>query len=53
MTRQTAMEKANITNQNPRQATPTLRKALDKLVADGTLEPTPPPSPPSRTRPSR
>jgi hypothetical protein len=38
VTRQTAMEKANITNKNPRQATLTLRKALDKLVANGTLE---------------
>ena len=32
------MEKANLTNKNPRQATLTLRKALDKLVANGTLE---------------
>ena len=32
------MEKANITNKNPRQATLTLRKALDKLVANGTLD---------------
>ena len=38
VTRQTAMEKANITNKNPRQATLTLRKALDKLVANGTIE---------------
>lgn len=38
VTRQTALEKANITNKNPRQATLTLRKALDKLVANGTLE---------------
>lgn len=38
VTRQTAMEKANITNKNPRQATLTLRKALDKLVAGGTIE---------------
>jgi len=38
VTRQTALEKANITNKNPRQATLTLRKALDKLVANGTIE---------------
>ena len=37
-TRQTALEKANITNRNPRQATLTLRKALDKLIANGTIE---------------
>ena len=36
--RQTALEKANIKNKNPRMATQTLRKALDKLVAGGTLE---------------
>lgn len=38
VTRQTALEKANITNKNPRQATLTLRKALEKLVANGTIE---------------
>ena len=38
VTRQTALEKANITNRNPRQATLTLRKALEKLVANGTLD---------------
>lgn len=38
VTRQTAMEKANITNSNPRQATLTLRKALDRLVALNEIE---------------
>jgi hypothetical protein len=38
VTRQTALEKANIRNKNARMATLTLRKALDRLVADGTLE---------------
>ncbi len=38
VTRQTALEKTNIRNKNPRMATQTLRKALDRLVADGTLE---------------
>jgi hypothetical protein len=38
VTRQTALEKANITNKNPRQGTLTLRKALEKLVANGTIE---------------
>lgn len=38
VTRQTALEKANIKNKNQRMATQTLRKALDKLVATGTLE---------------
>lgn len=38
LTRETALEKANITNKNARMATATLRKALDRLVADGTVE---------------
>ena len=38
VTRQTALEKTNIRNKNARMATQTLRKALDRLVADGTLE---------------
>jgi hypothetical protein len=38
LTRQTALEKANIHNKNPRQGTLTLRKALDRLVTEGTLE---------------
>lgn len=38
VTRQTALEKANITNKNASKATITLRKALDNLVADRTLE---------------
>jgi hypothetical protein len=38
VTRQTALEKANIHNKNSRMATTTLRKALDRLVAEGTLE---------------
>ncbi|MDQ2808742.1 MAG: hypothetical protein M3Z04_17815 [Chloroflexota bacterium] len=38
VTRQTALEKTNIRNKNPRMATQTLRKALDRLVADGSLE---------------
>jgi hypothetical protein len=38
LTRETALEKANITNKNARMATTTLRKALDRLVADGTVE---------------
>jgi hypothetical protein len=38
ITRQTAMEKTNIRNKNPRMATQTLRKALDRLVADETVE---------------
>lgn len=38
ISRQDALAKANITNSNPRQATATLRKALEKLLADGTLE---------------
>jgi hypothetical protein len=38
ITRQTALEKTNITNKNSRRATMTLRKALDCLVEDGTLE---------------
>ena len=38
VTRQTALDKANITNKNPRQATLTLRKALDKLIANNTIE---------------
>ncbi len=38
LTRLTAMEKANITNKNKSMATVTLRKALDRLVVDGTLE---------------
>ncbi len=38
VTRQTALEKTNIRNKNPRMATQTLRKALDRLVADSTLE---------------
>jgi hypothetical protein len=38
VTRQTALEKSNIRNKNARMATLTLRKALDRLVADGTLE---------------
>jgi hypothetical protein len=37
-TRQLALDKANITNKNKSMATQTLRKALDRLVADGTLE---------------
>ena len=32
------MEKAKITNTNKSMATVTLRKALDRLTADGTLE---------------
>ncbi len=36
--RQTALEKANITDKRARQATVTLRKALDKLVSEGILE---------------
>jgi hypothetical protein len=38
ITRQTALEKTNIRNKNPRMATQTLRKALDRLVADDTVE---------------
>ena len=38
VTRQTAMEKTNITNKNVTRATYTLEKALKKLVEDGTLE---------------
>ena len=38
VTRQTALEKANIHNKNSRMATTTLRKALDRLVAEGTVE---------------
>lgn len=38
VTRQTALEKANIHNKNGRMATQTLRKALDRLIAEGTLE---------------
>jgi hypothetical protein len=38
VTRQTALEKTNIRNKNARMATLTLRKALDRLVTDGTLE---------------
>ena len=37
VTRQTAMEKANITNKNITRATQTLERALNRLVADGTL----------------
>lgn len=44
-TRQVALEKANITNKNKSMATQTLRKALDRLVADGTLESYAPPLP--------
>lgn len=38
VTRQTALEKANIRNKNPRQGTLTLKKALEKLVQNGILE---------------
>jgi hypothetical protein len=38
ITRRTALEKANIKNKNASMATVTLRKALDRLVADGLLE---------------
>ena len=38
VTRQTALEKTNIRNKNPRMATLTLRKALARLVDDGTVE---------------
>jgi hypothetical protein len=38
VTRQTALEKANITDKKERRATVTLRKALDHLVAEGILE---------------
>ena len=38
VTRQTALEKANITNKNKSMATTTLRKALDRLVSDGAIE---------------
>jgi hypothetical protein len=38
VTRQTALEKANITDKKERRATATLRKALDRLVAEGILE---------------
>ncbi|MGN6697803.1 MAG: hypothetical protein ACTHMR_06575 [Thermomicrobiales bacterium] len=46
VTRQTALEKANITNKNPRMATQTLRKALDRLVAAGILDSYSTPLPP-------
>ena len=38
VTQQTALEKGGIRNKNLRQANATLRKALDKLVVNGTLE---------------
>ena len=38
VTRQTALEKANITTKHVTRATQILTRALDKLVADGTLE---------------
>jgi hypothetical protein len=38
LTREAALEQANIRNKNGRMATQTLRKALERLVAEGTLE---------------
>ena len=48
VTREHALEQANIRNKNGRMATQTLRKALERLVAEGTLESFPPALP---TRP--